>query len=111
MLTASRPAWLAFVVLYGVAAGGYNALLPSTVSEVFGLRAYASVNGFLYFFRGVGYTVGSPLAGAVLGTRGRLEDYKGVVVLDLGLLVVALACLVGVRWCDAKDKGAFKLKA
>lgn len=111
VLTASRPAWLAFVVLYSVAAGGYNALLPSTVSEVFGLQAYASVNGFLYFFRGVGYALGSPLAGALLEGGRRLEDYRGVVVLDLGLLVVALACLVGVRWCDAKDKGAFKLKA
>ncbi len=57
---AALQLWLAFVVLYSVAAGGYYALFPAAIADVFGIRSYAAVNGFIYFVRGCGTMVGSP---------------------------------------------------
>ncbi|CZS95405.1 related to protein MCH2 (monocarboxylate permease homolog) [Rhynchosporium agropyri] len=62
-----KSLWLAFVVTYGMARGGYNTLFPTTIAEVFGLQAYASVNGFIYFIRGLGTMFGSPVGGKILG--------------------------------------------
>ncbi|KAK3069663.1 hypothetical protein LTS18_000270 [Coniosporium uncinatum] len=66
----SQGLWIAFVVMYGLTAGGYNALFPTTITEVFGVQSYASVNGFVYFVRGLGAFFGSPVGGAILGGEG-----------------------------------------
>lgn len=113
--TEDRATWLAFVVVYGVWAGGYNALYPTMVADVFGLQAYASVNGFIYFIRGLGALFGSPVAGVLVGNgkgdRGSIGRYANVIYLDAALLFGASICVVGVRYFDAREKGAFKLKA
>ncbi|KAL5528409.1 hypothetical protein ACEPAF_7545 [Sanghuangporus sanghuang] len=43
--------FITFVVLYGVLAGGYNALLPTTLTAVYGVQNYDVVNGSIYFSR------------------------------------------------------------
>lgn len=48
---AAPARFIAFVVLYGIYAGGYNALVPVIVTEIYGTQNYASVNGMLYFVR------------------------------------------------------------
>ncbi|KAJ7164269.1 monocarboxylate transporter [Mycena filopes] len=119
---APRERFLAFVVMYGVYAGGYNSLLPTTISEIYGLENYSRVNGFIYFVRGMGSLLGAPIAGLILGShkrgggdisavaglRGRFEH---VVVYDGLLLLCAGMCIAYVRWLDARDKGAWKWKA
>jgi MFS family permease len=109
-LSGDKALWIAFVVFYGIWAGGYNALFPTTIAEVFGMQAYASVNGFIYFVRGLGSMFGSPVAGAILG-ESKLKNYPSVVYFDSALLFVATLCVVGVRYCDSLEKGGFKLKA
>ena len=110
ILQNSQVLWVLFVVFYGIWAGGYNALFPTTIAEVFGIRAYASVNGFLYFVRGLGAFFGSPVAGAVLGESVR-GNYLRVVYLDAGLLFGASACIIGVRYFDGVEKKGWKLRA
>ena len=107
---ANRALWLLFVVFYGVFAGGYNALFPTTVAEVFGMRAYASVNGFIYFVRGMGALFGSPVGGAILGNS-VLRNYKSVIWYDSALLFGASLCVVGVRYFDAVEKKGWKWRA
>ncbi|KIM96319.1 hypothetical protein OIDMADRAFT_105917 [Oidiodendron maius Zn] len=102
--------WVLFVVCYGVAGGGYNALFPTTVAEVFGIHAYASVNGFMYFIRGLGTMAGSPIGGQILG-ESKLVNYKNVVWFDAALLGGAALCVVGVRWWDAVEKRSWKWRA
>ena len=106
----SQALWLLFVIFYGIWAGGYNALFPTTIAEVFGIQAYASVNGFLYFVRGLGAFFGSPVAGTILGvsTRG---NYLNVVYFDCALLFGAGACVIGVRYFDGIEKKSWRLKA
>ncbi len=106
----SQTLWVMFVVFYGVAGGGYNALFPTTVVEVFGLQAYASVNGFMYFVRGLGAMVGSPVGGRILG-QSELRNYRSVVWFDAALLAGAAVCVVSVRALDAIDKETWKWKA
>ena len=130
--------WVAFVVLYGVLAGGkypsvhhimfvlmcldqlgYMALFPVMISEVFGIQAYASVNGFVYFVRGCGAAFGSPVGGAILGeSRGSetaigsgVSSYQKLIWYDGALLMGSSLCVVGVRGFDALEKRKWKWKA
>ena len=99
-----REVWLAFVIVFGVAGGGFNALFPTMVGEVFGMRDFAAVNGFMYFMRGVGAVLGSPVGGSILGDGGGVEGWWGVVWFDGALLLGACAC-VGVVWVLSQKEG------
>ncbi|KAF7362833.1 putative transporter ESBP6 [Mycena venus] len=68
---APRDRFMAFVVMYGIYAGGYNALIPTTITEIYGVENYARVNGFIYFVRGLGSLLGAPIAGLILGSHKR----------------------------------------
>ncbi|KAG6919895.1 hypothetical protein DXG01_015603 [Tephrocybe rancida] len=122
---APRARYIAFVVLYAIYAGGYNALLPTTITDIYGVENYASVNGFVYFVRGLGSVLGAPLAGVILGTYKRSADasfiqdgtevlqgrFNNVVIYSGILLVAAGICVSYVRWLDARDKGRWAWKA
>ena len=131
---ANRSRFLAFVVLYGVLAGGYNALLPTTIAEVYGVQNYDAVNGLIYFLRGMGAIAGPPIAGAILGNHQRgtvvgntgsnstfsmgnigigdlRRKYNDLVIYDGVLLVGASLCVSYVRWSDAREKGAWNWRA
>lgn len=98
-------------------------MLPTTVTEIYGVENYASVNGFVYFIRGLGSIFGAPIAGAILGSYNRTGDIGGaelgllrrrfndVVVYDGLLLLSAGFCVGYVRWLDARDKGRWRWKA
>ncbi|EXJ89010.1 hypothetical protein A1O3_02074 [Capronia epimyces CBS 606.96] len=103
--------WIAFVVTYGIFAGGYNSLFPTTLIEVFGTQAYASVNGFIYFIRGLGAIWGSPVGGALVAGSTRPQAYVSLIWYDFALLMVTSVCVITVRGLDAVEKGQFKLKA
>lgn len=109
--------WIAFVVLYGFTAGGYNALFPTTITEIFGIQAYASVNGFVYFVRGLGAFFGSPVAGVLLGqasgkaTQLPAKEFRSMIWYDAALLLGSSVCVIGVRGFDALDKRDWRWKA
>ncbi|THU88506.1 MFS general substrate transporter [Dendrothele bispora CBS 962.96] len=123
--------FIAFIVMYGIYAGGYNALLPTTIMEVYGVENYKSVNSVMYFIRGLGSIFGAPVAGVILGSHKRgggdggaglgmgmgrgveflRKKYNDVVVYDGVLLMAAAVCVVYVRWLDARDKGRWRWKA
>ncbi|KAJ7697446.1 major facilitator superfamily domain-containing protein [Mycena rosella] len=119
---APRARFVAFVVTYGIYAGGYNALVPTTITEIYGVENYARVNGFIYFVRGLGSLLGAPIAGLLLGSHKRgggeadpvgllRARYGHVVVYDGLLLFCAGMCVAYVRWLDARDKGVWRWKA
>ena len=110
--------------MYGVLAGGYNALVPTTVAELYGTRHYSSVNSTLYFIRGLGALVGAPLAGVILGSHQRgigggpsmdiqalKRKYTHVAVYDGVVWMGAFACVAYVRWSDAKYRKRWLWKA
>ena len=81
-----------------------------TVADVFGIQAYSSVIGFLYFVRGLGVMFGSPVGGQILG-ESVLGNYGKVVWYDFALFGGAAICVVAVRAYDALDKRAWAWKA
>ncbi len=110
--------------MYGIYAGGYNALLPTTITEIYGVQNYNSVNGFICFIRGLGAVFGAPIAGIILGSQNRSapilppdsdtplqKRYNDVVLFDGVLLLGASICVMYVRWLDARDKGEWKWRA
>lgn len=104
--SSSASLWFAFIALYSVSAGGYYALFPALIAEVFGIRQYAAVNAFILFVRGLGTMFGSPVGGQLLGSSDQgTSAYTSVVYWDGALLMGATACCVGVRWADGKGKG------
>jgi len=118
-LDASRQRFLVFVVIYGMVSGGYSALLPTTIAEIYGREQYSSANAAIYFVRGLGALVGAPVAGALLGsqpgtgkqTRTPAElrtPFNKIAGFDGVLLLIAAVCVVFVRWFDARAKGRWK---
>ena len=86
-------------------------MFPTTVIEVFGAQAYASVNGFIYFIRGLGALWGSPVGGVLVAGGTEPQAYITLIWYDFALLMLSSVCVIGVRGLDALDKGRFKLKA
>ena len=102
--------WFAFIAVYSVASGGYYALFPATIADVFGIRSYAAVNGFIYFIRGLGTMVGSPVGGVLLGKgmsagEVRVKGYARVVYWDGALMLASVVFIIGLRWADAARRG------
>lgn len=102
----SLSLWVAFIALYSFSIGGYYALFPAFIAEVFGIRQYAAVNAFILFVRGLGTMFGSPVGGRLLGSSEEgTRAYASIAYWDGALLVGATVCCVGVRWADGKGKG------
>ncbi|KAI9507798.1 major facilitator superfamily domain-containing protein [Russula earlei] len=117
---ASYARFLAFVVLYGMASGGYSALLPTTIAEIYGKEQYSSANAAIYFIRGVGAILGAPVAGALLGSHSGKDlekiqsprevkmRFNMIAGYDGALLLGAAVCVALVRRLDAQAKGRWK---
>ncbi|KAI1380606.1 major facilitator superfamily domain-containing protein [Hypoxylon crocopeplum] len=103
--SSSLSLWLAFIALYSASAGGYYALFPALIAEVFGIQQYAAVNAFILFVRGLGTMFGSPVGGQLLGSSEQgTAAYASIAYWDGALLMGATVCCVGVRWADGKGK-------
>lgn len=83
-----RGTFITFVVLYGVFSGAIISLLPTCLSEIFGIKNYKSMSGLMYFFRGIGNFLGSPIAGLLISTGGQPTDYQNCIIYN--------GCLLGV---------------
>lgn len=106
LIAASFAVWLAdlqtagsyavlvlFAVLLGVGYGGFVALGPPLVAEVFGVQGLGGLLGVLYTSAAFGSAVGPPLAGALITGS---EGYGSSVAGALGVLVVALLVVLRV---------------
>ena len=75
----SYPLLVVFVLVHGIAYGGFVAVSASVVSDGFGADRLGSVLGIIYAGAAVGSLIGPPLAGRILDATG-----------NLGTLVVGL---------------------
>lgn len=105
-MISSRDTFISFVVLYGVFSGAIISLLPTCLVELFGASRYQSLSGLMYFSRGIGTLLGSPLAGLMITNGGRFSsDYKESIIYDGTLLAASTICLIGLRTRVTLDKG------
>lgn len=74
----SYSALVAFAAVLGVGYGGWIALQPAVIADLFGLRGLGGVVGLVYTAAGVGALVGPPSAGLIIDGAG---GYRGAVAL------------------------------
>jgi len=80
-----------FAVLLGVGYGGFVALGPPLVAELFGVQGLGALLGILYTSAAFGSAVGPPLAGAVIeGSDGYLGALVGAFAIAALAVVVVL---------------------
>jgi MFS family permease len=107
----ARDAYISFVVFYGVFSGVIISLLPTCLVELFGVVNYQSMSGLMYFSRGVGSMLGSPLAGLMIANQGlHASDYKNPIIYNGVLLLSSAVCLVAVRLIVASEGGKLSWK-
>lgn len=80
-----------FAVVFGVAYGGYVALVPALTTDYFGGRNVGAIIGILYSGSAVGALVGPTLAGAIYDARG---SYALPIAFGVAVNAVAVACML-----------------
>jgi MFS family permease len=88
------PGLILFAALLGFGYGGWVALSPSVVAELFGEDGLGSSVGALYTSAGIGALVGPWLAGALADVSG---SYTPAIVAAVALAFAAAALTLSVR--------------
>ncbi len=81
---------MVFVVVLGVAYGGFIAHSPAVATAAFGTVGLGGVLGALYTSAGFGGLVGPPLAGATIDGAGYPTAIVACIVLTTGAFAVLL---------------------
>ncbi|MDA3041251.1 MAG: MFS transporter, partial [Actinomycetota bacterium] len=88
----SIPILVAFVVLLGVAYGGFVALMGGVTAHLFGVRGISSVMGFVYLGAGIGSLIYPPVVGFIADATTTTRGPIGAV-----LAVSALGTIIASR--------------
>jgi len=98
---ASASYWMLalFAVVFGICYGGYVALIPTIVMDLYGARAVAGIIGFLYTGCGIGTLLGPWLAGAAYDALG---SYSVPILAGTLSFFVAAACVLILLQREAK---------
>ncbi|SCV05369.1 LANO_0H05974g1_1 [Lachancea nothofagi CBS 11611] len=109
-LVPTRGTFISFVILYGVASGPMISLIPTCMVELFGVQNYQASSGFLYFSRGVGTFLGSPIAGTLIkGNPNSCGSYRNAICYNGIMFFADFICLTYIRLLEA-SKHKWKLK-
>lgn len=93
-MISTRATFISFIVLYGIVSGAIISLLPTCLSEIFGIKNYQSISGLMYFFRGIGNFLGSPIAGVLIKHDGKVSrDYQNAIIYN-GVLLLSSTILL-----------------
>lgn len=84
------PGLVAFTAVLGVGYGGWIALSPAVVAQLFGVRGLGGLLGLIYTGSALGVLIGPPLAGVIIDAAG----YRWAIGLAALLATAALAALL-----------------
>ncbi|KAG7662480.1 uncharacterized protein J8A68_004011 [[Candida] subhashii] len=97
-LPAVKDTFISLVVLYGIFSGAIISLLPPCLIEIFGIAQYTQLSGMMYFVRGIGVVIGSPIGALLIKGKGsNPRDYMNAAVYNGVLLTGSTLCL-GYLW-------------
>jgi MFS family permease len=83
-----------FAAIMGAAYGGWVAISPSVLAELFGTEGLGGTTGFMYTAAGIGALLGPPLAGWIVDSTG---SYRPAIVAAMVLQVAAFAVILTLR--------------
>ena len=92
--TTTYPWLLLFAVVFGVSYGGFIALSPAVMADIFGTAAMGRLVGLQYTSAGIGALVGPPLAGLVVDST---DTYRWAIAGAMALAVGGWAVLGRLR--------------
>ncbi len=92
----SHSAWqlAIFSVVFGVAYGGFVALIPALAADYFGAVRAGAINGSLYTSAGIGNFIGPLLAGRIFDATGA---YTIAIGAGIVVNILAVLCIVALR--------------
>lgn len=94
----TRATFIAFVVLYGAFSGAIISLLPTCLMDLFGVANYQALTGLMYFSRGIGNMLGSPIAALLISGNGSNPgDFRNSIIYNGVVLAASTICLAGLR--------------
>lgn len=97
-LATSWPGFVAFAVVLGTGYGGWIALQPTVLAQMFGVRGLGALVGLVYTAAGVGALAGPPLAGVVVDATGGFGwAVAGAGLFGVGAFLALLALPAGAR--------------
>jgi MFS family permease len=94
LTTTAYAVLFVFAVVFGVAYGGFIALSPAVMAELFGTAGMGRVVGVLYTSAGFGALVGPPVAGLIIDRTG---SYRWAIGVAMGLAFIGWAVLLRLR--------------
>ena len=89
-----------FAVVFGICYGGYVALFPTIVMDLYGARSVAGIIGFLYTGAGIGTLLGPWLAGVAYDATGA---YDLPILAGVATSLAAAACVAVLLQREAKE--------
>jgi OFA family oxalate/formate antiporter-like MFS transporter len=81
------PVAYALGVLYGVSYGGFMVIIPALTSHLFGLAAMGAIFATISIAEGIGFGLGSYLAGYIWDVTG---SYHGSFLIGVSLILIAI---------------------
>jgi MFS family permease len=90
----SSPFLWVIVPLIGLGFGAMGALIPLTVQEIFGVKAYGSIAGLVNLFTVVSYFAGPILVGSFFDAKG---NYQLAFLTVAGLFFLGIVALASAR--------------
>ncbi|MBM3926265.1 MAG: MFS transporter [SAR202 cluster bacterium] len=108
LIVSSGSSSLPWVIVpfFGLGFGAMGALIPLTVQEIFGVKAYGSIAGMVNVFTVVSYFAGPIMVGAYFDATG---DYKLAFLTVAGLFFLGIMTLASARlpgWAAAPAEAA-----
>ena len=99
LTTTAYAVLFVFAIVFGVAYGGFIALSPAVMAELFGTAGMGRVVGVLYTSAGFGALVGPPIAGLIIDRTG---SYRWAIGVAMALAFVGWAVLLRLRQPQAQ---------
>lgn len=107
--TGTKCMWLTFITLHDLAGGVFPTLYGNANVQSFSHEMCFASTGVFSYARGVGYLVGIPIAGAILGdVKNRdivPQGLTGMIIYIGFLMLVRTSCTFAVRILDGRGKG------
>jgi MFS family permease len=94
MVGSSYPVLFAFALVLGAGYGGFVALSPAVIVELFGVGKLGTMMGLMFTSGGVGALLGPPLAGVIIDWSG---TYQWAIVYSLISALASYAVLLPLR--------------
>ncbi len=91
LVGSSYATMVVFAIAMGTGYGGFVALSPAVLAELFGVARLGTVMGILYTSGGVGALLGPPIAGMIIDYTG---SYRGAIAYSLIGALASFAVLI-----------------